>query len=130
MSEVTGPKGDRGERGARGARGRQGLPPAVRYTVLLLFSMAFLLAAGSSWLAVRAVQGEIRSRASVVQLCHAGNESRAQQITLWTHLVAISAPPAHETAAQKAVRARRTSEFLAYVGHVFAPRNCSGQFGG
>ena len=50
-----------------------------------------------------------------MQLCQAGNESRAQQVTLWTHLIAISAPPPHETAAQKQQRAMIVRQFLAYV---------------
>ena len=87
--------------------------------------LALLLAGASSWIAVRAVQGGIRSRASVVQLCQAGNEARAQQITLWTHLVQISAPPPHQTAAQKRQRAATITAFLRYVRQVFAPRNCA-----
>jgi hypothetical protein len=97
---------------------------------VFLSILTFVLAGASSWVSVRAVQGQVRSRASVVQLCQAGNESRAQQVTLWTHLVAISAPPAHETAAQKAVRETRVREFLGYVHHVFAPRNCTASFKG
>jgi len=98
--------------------------------IIFLFVLTFLLAGASSWVSVRAVQGEIRSRASVVQLCMAGNESRAQQITLWTHLVSISAPPPHETATQKAVREARIRQFLGYVRQVFAPRNCTASFKG
>src|SRR5689334_7393606 len=98
--------------------------------IVFLFILAFLLAGASFWLSVRTVQGQLANRASVVQLCQAGNESRAQQVTLWTHLVAISAPPPHETAAQKAVREARVREFLAYVHHVFAPRNCAASFKG
>ena len=98
--------------------------------VVVLFVLAFLLAAASFWLSVRTVQGQIHSRASVVQLCQAGNESRAQQVTLWTHLVSISAPPPHETAAQKAVRETRIRQFLGYVRQVFAPRNCKASFKG
>jgi hypothetical protein len=66
--------------------------------IVFLFALAFLLSGASYWLAVHAVQGEVTSRASVVQLCQASNESRAQQVTLgptcrWH-------PPPHETAAQ------------------------------
>ena len=97
---------------------------------VILAAVAVIIAGASSWLAVRAVQGEIRSRASVVQLCRAGNEARAQQVTLWTHLVQISAPPPHQTAAQKTQRARTIAAFLAYVRHVFAARDCSHYSGG
>lgn len=97
---------------------------------VFLAVLTLVLAGASSWLSVRAVQGGISSRASVVQLCQAGNESRAQQVTLWTHLVQISAPPPHETAAQKRQRAALVREFLAYVRRVFAPRDCAIRFKG
>jgi len=98
--------------------------------VVILFVLAFLLSGGAYWLSVRAVQGEVRSRASVVQLCQAGNESRAQQVTLWTHLIAISQPPPHETAAQRARRETLIREFLSYVRKVFKARNCAVSFKG
>ena len=128
MSE--GPRGDTGATGATGERGRQGLPWSIRYAVVSLFILSFLLAGASWWLSVRAVQGEIGNRASVVQLCQAGNDSRAQQVTLWTHLIAISAPPPHQTAAQKAAREKLVTGFLAYVRKVFAPRDCTARFNG
>jgi hypothetical protein len=92
---------------------------------VFLAVLTFLLAGASFWLSVRTVQGQIASRASVVQLCQAGNESRAQQVTLWTHLVAMSAPPPHETAVQKQKRAALVREFLGYVRKVFAQRDCT-----
>ena len=125
MSEAPGPKGDRG---ARGERGKQGLSRGIRYAVVFLSVLTLLLAGASSWFSIRAVQGGIASRASVVQLCQAGNDSRAQQVTLWTHLIAISAPLPHETAAQKQQRAMIVRQFLAYVKSVFAPRNCTANF--
>jgi hypothetical protein len=97
---------------------------------VFLFILMFLLAGASWWLSVRAIQGEIASRASVVQLCQAGNESRAAQVTLWTHLVQVSTPPPHQTAAQRKQRAALTREFLGYVRKVFAPRNCTTSFKG
>lgn len=98
--------------------------------IVFLFALSFLLAGAAYWLSVRAVQGEITSRASVTQLCQASNESRVQQITLWTHLVKISAPPPHQTAAQKQQRETLTRKFLAYVRTVFAPRDCTGNSSG
>src|SRR5204863_8152593 len=104
--------------------------PSAAQAIVILFALAFLLAGASFWLSVRTVQGQITSRASVVQLCQAGNESRAQQVTLWTHLVAISRPPPHETAAQKRQRQALIREFLAYVRKVFARRDCAESFRG
>jgi hypothetical protein len=104
--------------------------PGAARAVVTLFVLSFLLSGAAYWLAVRAVDGQVRSRASVVQLCQAGNESRAQQVTLWTHLVAISTPPPHQTPAQKRQRAAQIASFLAYVRTVFAPRNCATSFKG
>jgi len=98
--------------------------------VVFLFALTFLLSAGSYWLSVRAVHGEITNRATVVQLCQAGNDSRAQQVTLWTHLIAISQPPPHETAAQKRQRQATITGFLQFVRKVFKARDCTGSFGG
>jgi hypothetical protein len=98
--------------------------------VVVLFILAFLLSGASWWLSVRAVQGEVKSRASVVQLCQAGNESRAQQVTLWTHLIAISQPPPHETAAQREKRQALVREFLGYVRQIFKARDCAASFKG
>jgi hypothetical protein len=100
------------------------MPAAVRYAFVFVSVLTLLLAGASYFFATRAVRGEVASRASVVQLCQAGNEARAQQVTLWTHLVAMNAPPPHETAAQKARREALTRQFLGYVRHVFAPRDC------
>lgn len=101
---------------------------AVARAFVVLAVIAVLVAGASSWFAVRAVQGAISSRASVVQLCQSGNESRAQQITLWSHLVAISTPPPHQTPAEQARRRAATISFLRYVRQVFAPRNCTTTF--
>jgi hypothetical protein len=94
--------------------------------VVVLFILSFLLSGAAYWFSVRAVQGEIRNRATVTQLCETGNEARAQQVTLWTHLVQISAPPPHQTPAQARQRAAQIASFLAYVRTVFAPRDCGG----
>ena len=92
---------------------------------VVLAALSLLLSAASGFIAVRAVQGELSSRASVVQLCQAGNDSRAQQLGLWTHIIAISAPPPHQDAAQKAQRAAVIRQFLAYVRKAFGPRDCN-----
>lgn len=102
---------------------------AVR-AVVVLFIISFIVSGASAWVAVRAVLGEIDSRASVVQLCQAGNDSRAQQITLWTHLAQISVPPPHETAAQTERRLALVRQLIGYVRKVFAPRDCTANFSG
>src|SRR6266571_1445000 len=91
---------------------------------VFLSVVTLLLSGAAYFFSTRAVRGEVANRATVVQLCETGNGFRAQQVTLWTHLVAISAPPPNETPAQKQKRQALTREFLAYVRTVFAPRDC------
>lgn len=121
--QARGPQGERGERGP-------GMPAGVVRGFVFLSVLALLLAGASSWFSVRAVQGEVATRATITQLCETGNEFRADQVTLWNHLVVISAPPPHETAAQKAARAKTVRAFLAYVRKVFAPRDCTASSAG
>lgn len=97
---------------------------------VFLSVLTFLLAAGSYWLAVRAVHGEVTNRATVVQLCETGNDFRAQQVTLWTHLIATSAPPPHQTTAQKRQRDAFIAGFMQFVRKVFKARDCTGSFRG
>jgi hypothetical protein len=102
----------------------------ARYSVVFLFVLSFLLAGGSYWLSTSAVHKAVANRASLVQLCRAGNESRAQQVTLWEHLVTISQPPSHETARQRVRRLATARAFIAYVKRVFMPRDCAAKFSG
>jgi hypothetical protein len=98
--------------------------------VVFLFILAFLLSGASWWLSVRAVRGEFANRATVLQLCETSNDFRAQQVTLWTHLVTISTPPPRETPAQKQQRQVTIRAFLRYIRQVFAPRDCTANFDG
>lgn len=114
-------------------RPKDGIPfmtRGARYSVVFLFLLAFALAAGSYRLSVSAVDRAVADRASVVQLCQLGNASRAQQVILWTHLIKVSLPPPHETAAERARRQKTIREFLAFVHHDFAPRNCAARLSG
>jgi hypothetical protein len=106
------------------------ITPGAARAVVVLFVLAFLLSGASWWLSVRAVQGEFANRATVLQLCETSNGFRAQQVTLWTHLIAISPPPPHETAAQKQRRQELIAGLLAYVRKVFKARDCTGSFNG
>jgi len=116
--QARGPRGERGERGP-------GMPVAVMRGFVFLSLLTLLLAGASSWFSVRAVRGEVSNRATIMQLCETGNDFRADQVTLWTHLAAISTPPPHETAAQTARRLALVRQLLAYVRKVFAPRDCT-----
>jgi hypothetical protein len=75
-----------------------------------------------------AIRHATAAAATTVALCQAGNTSRAQQVTLWDHILTISAnspPPLHETRAQHAQRLATARAFEAYVHHIFAPRDCT-----
>ena len=98
--------------------------------VVFLFVLIFLLCGASWWLSVRAVQGEVANRASLTQLCETGNEFRAQQVQLWTHIIQISAPPPRETPAQHRTRVALLASFRQYLQKVFAARDCKRQAGG
>lgn len=108
------------------------MTPGARRAVVVLFVLSFALAAANLfWTSheVGAVSGAVRqashAAATTAQLCEAGNQSRAQQVTLWEHLVAVAQPPPHETPAQERQRLATARAFIAYVHKVFAPRNCS-----
>ena len=69
------------------------IPPGAARSVVFLFLLSLLLAAGNYLLSASAVRRATASAASTVQLCRAGNEARAQQVTLWEELVALPPPP-------------------------------------
>ena len=124
--------GGQGGSGGTGGRGGTALTRSILYSVVFLFLFSLALAAGNflftSALVHRADVSRARAdanRASITQLCEAGNESRHQQIQLWTFLIAISRPPPHETPAAKAQREKVTRLFLAHIHQVFRPRNCT-----
>ena len=94
-------------------------------SIVFLFILAVLVAGSAYFFATRAVNGEVANRASVVQLCVTGNEFRAEQVKLWNYVARLSAPPPHETAAQMRQRETAIRALVAYVQHVFAPRDCS-----
>lgn len=91
--------------------------------VYLTFVM-LALAAASYWLSANAAHRATAATASTLQLCQLGNEARAQQIHLWDFIIHLSKGPPHETAAERAQRARNLAAFEAYLHHVFAPRHC------
>jgi hypothetical protein len=62
--------------------------------------------------------------ATQVSGCKAGNQTRAQEITLWTHLASVSKAPPHLTRRQIAANRREIAQLLAYIRMTFAPRDC------
>ena len=97
----------------------------VAAALAAVFLMLGASVAGSYFLSAAAADRATANRASILQLCQAGNEARAQQVALWEKLVTLSTPPPRETAEARAQRMHLTVVFLAYVRQVFAPRNCA-----
>ena len=62
---------------------------------------------------------------SQLTACGIGNQARLGQITLWSHVIDVSAAPAHETPAARAARLARLAAFKAYIGRQFRPVNCA-----
>ena len=127
-----GGRGGTGGAGGRGGAGDTAISRRGRYALAFLFCFALTLAAANVLFtsrqvdSVRAVQvTATRNTASIIQLCQAGNEFRAQQVVLWEHLVAISKPPPRETVQARTARIRTARSFLAYIHQVFAPRRCA-----
>ena len=56
-------------------------------------------------------------------LCRAGNVARAQQVTLWTHL--LSTPPVPGSPKRTPAQQAEIDAFGKYVRTVFAPRDCA-----
>ena len=65
------------------------------------------------------------NKASITQLCQTGNESRAEQIDLWTFIIQISPPPPHETTAEAAQRLHVLHRFALRLHTIFRPRDCT-----
>jgi hypothetical protein len=52
-------------------------------------------------------------------LCLSGNVSRAQQVSLWNYVLAISQQP------PSSVESARVADFQAHLHKLFAPRDCA-----
>jgi hypothetical protein len=63
------------------------------------------------------------AKQSELALCTAGNAARAQQVTLWTHLLTLPRAPGSppRTKAQQ----QEISAFGVYVKSIFHPRDCA-----
>ena len=96
----------------------------ARYAVVFLFALTLAIGAANLLFTSHLVNRVTVAKASVVQLCQLGNESRAQQVQLWEFVIQISHSPPHESAAHKAQRERTIRQFVAHLHKVFAPRDC------
>lgn len=69
-------------------------------------------------LAVHAASQAAHANSAQLALCQASNVARAQQVTLWDHVIGESHPRSKE-------QAHALAAFGAYVHMVFRPRNCA-----
>lgn len=63
-------------------------------------------------------------RAVQLASCQSGNQTRAEQITLWSHLAAVSQPAPGATEEQVKKDKQQITALLAFIKHVFAPKPC------
>ncbi len=68
------------------------------------------------------IPGFLRLEQIQRQACHAGNEARANQIDLWTYIIAKSAPPAAKRTPAQQAQIDGLNERL---HDIFAPRKCA-----
>ena len=101
------------------------MTPGALYATVFLFLFSLALAGANLLFTSALVHRAETNAASITQLCQSGNDARAQQVILWTHLVVISRPPPHESVAARTRRVKTTREFIAYVRKVFARRDCT-----
>jgi hypothetical protein len=95
------------------------------YATVFLFLFSLALAAANLLFTSTLVHRAEANAASITQLCQSGNEARAQQVILWTHLVVISHPPPHESVSARTQRVKTTRQFIAYVKRIFKQRDCT-----
>jgi len=99
------------------------------WIAIISLALDMILTAGLTVVAIQAhhassAAASARTAASAVarsdrDLCLSSNASRAQQVSLWNYILALSRPPA--TPAER----ERVTTFKAHLQQLFAPRNCA-----
>lgn len=101
-----------------GKRNRRYIAVDVALTVLLaVFGFVSVQAASQ---ASKATESAAAQHASLVSACQSANQTRVEQVQLWTHLYDQALTSRHLTAKQKADDER----LIAYIHHVFAEKDC------
>ena len=93
---------------------------SIALDLILTFLLVFTYGTARS-----ASEAAAAQHATLISACQAGNQTRAEQIQLWTHLAAVSTPPPNATAAQKAKDRQQIAVLLRYIHHVFAAKDCA-----
>jgi hypothetical protein len=93
-----------------------------RNTAFIIIDVALtILLAAVGYVSVHAAQSAAHANSAQLALCQAGNVARAQQIQIWTHLIAVSATGKPQTAQQL----KTAAEFAVYIRRSLAPRDCA-----
>jgi hypothetical protein len=97
----------------------------------LFASVAVDLALSVAMVTLAVAQAHVSAQIHRTQLsaCAIGNDFRAGQIRLWDHVIAVSSPPPHETAAERKTRLAKVAGFRRYVAAHFRPVNCDSLYG-
>jgi hypothetical protein len=66
-----------------------------------------------------------QTRVSSIAACQSTNVARAENEQLWDFVLALIAPKADETGAEKAAGEKVLADLRAHVVHAFMPRNCT-----
>ncbi len=103
------------------------IPLDILVTVLGLVVTFYLVNFSGQLHRAQAAQAAVERQLHASQLagCAIGNKSRAAQIQLWDHVIAISSVPPRETPAQKTARLAKLAGFRAYVGQTFRQIDCA-----
>ena len=88
--------------------------------LLLTFLLVFTYGTARS-----ASEAAAAQHATLISACQAGNQTRAEQIQLWSHLAAVSKPRPGTSKQEIAKEKVQVAALLAYVRRVFAPRDCA-----
>jgi hypothetical protein len=95
-----------------------------RNRLFIVFDVVLtVLLSGVGAISVHAVQSAGHANSAQLALCQAGNTARAQQVTLWTHLLAL--PPAPGAPKRTPAQKKQVTEFEAYIHSIFHPRDCA-----
>lgn len=90
----------------------RGVIISVAFDILLSVGLAFSLV-NANEASRQAHALAVQNRANAIAACMAGNQVRANDITLWSHVLDL------------AKKTPQTEEFRAFVKKTFAPRDCN-----
>lgn len=92
----------------------------------VLFDIALTIGlAAFAWIAHGASVSAGQAQQATLLTCQANNTARAENRQIWDFLIALSAPPATDTAKQKAAADKQLAVIQGEINRAFAPRNCA-----